>query len=170
MGCNCTSMANLTKSLMLKHGWVITHVHHRKAWDVIIYSCSFLKMPLEIERGIITEKIQLQSTYNGAASFWHGLVEIWIGQRGVSWKICISSWSTQWCGNNFEFVISKHILWITFTQTSCGIAPKSMPQNTFDDWSILVQEMALCCEATSHYLSQCWPRSVVIWCHQITMS
>ena len=35
-----------------------------------------------------------------------------------------------------------------------------MPQNTFDDESALIQVMAWCHQATSHYLSQCWPRSV----------
>ena len=29
-----------------------------------------------------------------------------------------------------------------------------------EDKSTLVQVMAWCCQATSHYLSQCWPRSV----------
>ena len=29
-----------------------------------------------------------------------------------------------------------------------------------DDKSTLVQVMAWCCQATSHYLSQCWPRSL----------
>ena len=29
-----------------------------------------------------------------------------------------------------------------------------------DDQSTLVQVMAWCCQATSHYLSQCWPRSL----------
>ena len=33
-----------------------------------------------------------------------------------------------------------------------------MPQDLADDKSILVQVMAWCRQATSHYLSQCWPR------------
>ena len=36
-----------------------------------------------------------------------------------------------------------------------------MPQNTFDDESTLVQVMAWCRQATSHYLNQCWPRSIL---------
>ena len=35
-----------------------------------------------------------------------------------------------------------------------------MPQDLTDDKSTLVQVMAWCRQATSHYLSQCWPRSV----------
>ena len=34
-----------------------------------------------------------------------------------------------------------------------------MPQNLTDDKSTLVQVMAWCCQATSHYLHQCWSRS-----------
>ena len=35
-----------------------------------------------------------------------------------------------------------------------------MPQNTFEDQSTLVQVMVWCRQATSHYLSQCWLRSM----------
>ena len=34
-----------------------------------------------------------------------------------------------------------------------------MPQDLTDDKSTLVQVMAWCHQATSHYLNQCWPRS-----------
>ena len=34
-----------------------------------------------------------------------------------------------------------------------------MPQDFSDDKSTLVQVMAWCRQATSHYLNQCWPRS-----------
>ena len=34
-----------------------------------------------------------------------------------------------------------------------------MPQDLADDESTLVQVMAWCHQATSHYLNQCWPRS-----------
>ena len=35
-----------------------------------------------------------------------------------------------------------------------------MPQDLTQDKSTLVQVMAWCRQATSHYLSQCWPRSM----------
>ena len=38
-----------------------------------------------------------------------------------------------------------------------------MPLNLTDDKSTLVQVMAWCCQATCHYLSQCWHRSMSIW-------
>ena len=64
------------------------------------------------------------------------------------------------CGNHFKSVISKHMLWIKFMGTSCEIALRRMPQNTFDNKPTLVQVMAWCSQATSRYLSQCWPRSL----------
>ena len=33
--------------------------------------------------------------------------------------------------------------------------------NTFDDKLIMVHVMAWCCQATIHYLNQCWPRSML---------
>ena len=38
-----------------------------------------------------------------------------------------------------------------------------MPLDLADDKSTLVQVMAWCRQATSHYLSQCWPRSTLLY-------
>ena len=38
-----------------------------------------------------------------------------------------------------------------------------MLQNTFSDKATLVQVMAWCRQATSHYLSQCWPRFMSLY-------
>ena len=62
--------------------------------------------------------------------------------------------------SNSESVISEYISWIKFVSTACEISPSLMPQNTFADKSTLVQVMAWCHQATSHYLSQCWSRSI----------
>ena len=43
---------------------------------------------------------------------------------------------------------------------SCEIALRWMPLDLTDDKSTLVQVMAWCHQATSHYLSQCCPRSM----------
>ena len=45
-----------------------------------------------------------------------------------------------------------------------------MPLYLTDDKSTLVQVMAWCRQATSHYLSQCWPRYVAKWHHKASMS
>ena len=41
----------------------------------------------------------------------------------------------------------------------CEIAIRWMPQHLTDHQSTMVQVMAWCRQATSHYLSQCWPGS-----------
>ena len=43
---------------------------------------------------------------------------------------------------------------------ACEIVLRRISQDLADDKSILVQVMAWCRQATSHYLSQCWPRSM----------
>ena len=54
----------------------------------------------------------------------------------------------------------KHMLQIKFMST-CEIALRWMPQNIIDDKSTLVQVMSWCYQAPSHYLSQCWSRSML---------
>ena len=44
--------------------------------------------------------------------------------------------------------------------TSCKIALRWMPMDLTGENSTLVQVMAWCRQATSHYLSHCWPRSM----------
>ena len=60
---------------------------------------------------------------------------------------------------NFRHVIFKQILVIDGWGISCEIALIWMPLGFTDDQSTLVQVMAWCRQATSHYLNQCWSRS-----------
>ena len=62
--------------------------------------------------------------------------------------------------NNFQNVFFKLISWIDTLSNPCETVLRRMPQNPSDDKSTLVQVMAWCRQATSHYLSQCWPRSL----------
>ena len=61
---------------------------------------------------------------------------------------------------NFRYVILKWILVIDGWGISCEIALVWMSLDFTDDQSTLVQVMAWCRQATSHYLSQCWPSSM----------
>ena len=61
---------------------------------------------------------------------------------------------------NFRHVIFKQILVIDGWDICCEIALIWMSLDFTDDQSTLVQIMAWCRQATSHYLSQCWPRSL----------
>ena len=49
---------------------------------------------------------------------------------------------------------------ISMINNFCEVAIRWMPQHLTDHLSTLVQVMAWCHQATSHYLSQCWPRSL----------
>ena len=57
-------------------------------------------------------------------------------------------------------VIFNLVLLIGIFRSSHDNALWWMPQDLTDDQSTLVQVMAWCHQATSHYLSQCWPRSL----------
>ena len=61
---------------------------------------------------------------------------------------------------NFRYLIFQIISVIDGRVISCELALRWMSLDLTDDKSILVQVMAWCRQATSHYLSQCWPRSL----------
>ena len=61
---------------------------------------------------------------------------------------------------NFRHVIFKQIWVIGGWGISCEIALVWMSLDFTDDQSTLVQVIAWCRQATSHYLSQCWHRSM----------
>ena len=55
-------------------------------------------------------------------------------------------------------VISRLISMTNGWGISCKITLRWIPLDLTDDKSTLVQVMAWCRQASSHYLSQCWPR------------
>ena len=61
---------------------------------------------------------------------------------------------------NFRYEIFKEISVIDGWSISCEIALIWMSLDFTDDQSTLVQVMTWCRQATSHCLSQCWPRSL----------
>ena len=71
---------------------------------------------------------------------------------------------------NLRKVIFKLILMIGGRGIFCKMALKWMWMDLTDDKSSLVQVMAWCPQATSHYLSQCWPRSMSPYGHNESMS
>ena len=54
----------------------------------------------------------------------------------------------------------KRISWISIFSVAGKIFVRWMPQNSIDDKSTLVKVMNWGCQATCHYLSQYWPRSL----------
>ena len=71
---------------------------------------------------------------------------------------CLNSLAPGRFQQNFRKVIFKLISVTDRWVISCKIALRWMPLDLADDKSTLVQVMAWCCQTTSHYLSQCWPR------------
>ena len=69
-----------------------------------------------------------------------------------------------WTTGRFHFNIRKAIFKLTLVNGGWGIsyeiALRWMPQDLTVDKSTLVQVVAWCRQATSHYLSQCWLRSM----------
>ena len=61
---------------------------------------------------------------------------------------------------NFRYLIFQMISVIDGWGISWELALRWMSLDLTDDKSTLVQVMAWCRQATSHYLSQCWPRSL----------
>ena len=55
---------------------------------------------------------------------------------------------------------NKYILQNNSSGNRYEMALMLKPQNLTNELSIMVQVMAWCHQATSHYLSQCWPRSM----------
>ena len=84
-------------------------------------------------------------------------------QLASTWSI-VTSWINSLSPRRFERnlrkVIFKLILMIGGWGIFCKIALRWMSMDLTDDKSTLVQVMAWCRQATSHYLSQCWPRSM----------
>ena len=62
---------------------------------------------------------------------------------------------------NFRWVIFMLILVVNGWGISCETVLLWVSLDYTDDESTLVQVMAWCRQATSHYLSQCWPRSLL---------
>ena len=84
---------------------------------------------------------------------------LWIDALIISWKIVLNSLIPRKFEWNFRYLISHIISVIDGRVTSCELALRWISLDLTDDKSTMVQVMAWCHQATSHYLSQCWPRS-----------
>ena len=80
---------------------------------------------------------------------------------GFAVIVCLNSLAPGRFQRNLRKVIFQLILVIDGWSISCKIVFKWTPMDLTDGKSTLVQVMAWCRQATSHYLSQCWPRSLM---------
>ena len=85
----------------------------------------------------------------------------------IDWALCQRMASlghnelTHWSLGDLNEVLDKYIFKLVLVLggwgMSCDIAWRWMTLDLNDDKSTLIQAMAWCHQATSHYLSQCWP-------------
>ena len=89
---------------------------------------------------------------------------IWTSVDPVCQSIYVLPSLNSLAPGRFQFNLRKVILKLTSVNGGWGvsyeIALRWIPQDLTNDKSTLVQAMACCRQATSHYLSQCWPRSM----------
>ena len=78
----------------------------------------------------------------------------------VNIKQGVNSLTTGRHGSYFRSIIFKVILEIDIVCTSHETACKQILQDPINDRSTLAQVMVWCRQAPSHYLHQCWPRSM----------
>ena len=76
------------------------------------------------------------------------------------WDGLINLLALRKCSSNLKSRIFKLIIQNSSLGSHCEIALRWMPQNLPNEKSALVQVMAWCHQAASHYLSQCWLRSI----------
>ena len=86
---------------------------------------------------------------------WLGAKVKWLPQQ---WLTGTGGWLAE---NWAALIIFKCVVMITCMSISSVIASRWMAQDPTDDKSTLVQVMACCHQATSHYLNQCWLRSML---------
>ena len=98
------------------------------------------------------------SSYTGKATplYWIRVLDV-LGSYGII--VLINSLAPGRSLCDFKNVIFNLALLIGIFRSSYDNVLRWMPQDITDDKSTLVQVLAWCRHATSHYLSQCWPRS-----------
>ena len=107
------------------------------------------KRPLLLARGvsvhIFWNHFQIENLAISELNIWsYCIVNYLIGPGKFEWY--------------FRYLIFQIISVIRGWGISCEIALRWMSLDLTDDKSTLVQVMAYCRQATSHYLIQCWPR------------
>ena len=106
------------------------------------------------------------STPNFLASNTSNLVHVYQQLILMSKENALTHWPLGNLNFILDIIIFKRILVINGWDISCKITLIWMSLDFTDDQSILVQVMACCHQATSHYLSQCWLRS--LWPYGVT--
>ena len=94
--------------------------------------------------------------YGGRLQYAGQLISCACLQQGVN----LTHWFLEDADVILNIVIFKLTSMVDILSTWCEIALRWIPQDFTDDKSTLVHVMAWCLQAPSHFLDQCWPRSV----------
>ena len=125
-------------------------------WFLLLISYSFL---VKLHCGAC-----LGSQVNMGSS--HYLSQYWprsMSPYGITRPQWVNSLAPGRCGSNIKSIIFKLVKQNSNLPTCCEITLRRMPKNLTNDWTTLVQVMVWCRQATSHYLRQCWPRSMSLY-------
>ena len=143
-------------------GWLNNH-HWFRLWLVARSAPRhYLNQCWNIVNWTLRNKLQWNINWNSYIFIQENAFE-----NVVCKMACILSrpqWVNSLAPGRFQFNFRWEIFKLTLVNGGWGIsyeiALRWMPLNLTDDKSTLVQVMAWCRQATSHYLSQCWPRSM----------
>ena len=155
---SCVEYIGQLPNDMVHPQWPYISLHGTEAY--IWIPNKYLEIFLICRRQILSCEGEFCFPFNNNRTYW---AEWWVHRNvyvhhyvSTHWFNSLTPGKFVW---NFRFVIFKWILVIAGWGISCEIALIGMSLDLTDDQSTLVQVMAWCHQATSHYLSQCWPRS-----------
>ena len=132
----------------------------RTVWAKSLFFFSFLsdEHACEIEEYCVALVLFYRKNVEYDCSRWDR--DRWKNGAEISTFVYFNSFAPVKCGCNFESLIFKLVIQNSSLGTRCETALKLMSQNLINEKSTLVQVMAWWRQAASHYLSQCWPRSI----------
>ena len=144
---------------MLHRGWVECTV----CWlfsQSVLHTCKdetkWYRQSLLIKKKMISLRLMNLFLHIHTSAFWQLFGHYF---HESCWSYSLTHWPLGDLKIFFKMSFSNSS-WIDTLSNSCETALRSMPQNPSDDKSTLVQVMAWCRQAASHYLSQCCPRSL----------
>ena len=122
-----------------------------------------LNISTDHDRHSVNKKCKTEKSETGIWSWrqghWH-TVQAWVIICLIKYNFTFNSLAPRKFEQNSRIVIFKLISVTDGWGISCKITLRWMPLDLTDDISTLIQVMAWCRQATSHYLSNCWPRSL----------
>ena len=132
--------------------WTSTHFIQWLGYQICIKLWDFISRPYPNSIGVLTKPL---------LKFEHGEgVTLYTKLWSVMTDPCLNSLAPGRCGYYLKLIIFKLASRINVLSVSCEIVLRWMPEDLTNDKSTLVQVMAWCRQATSHYLNQCWPGSI----------